>query len=144
MGYVEGARRDFPDQALAEIKLGCVAVACCPRRIKAPDEPYDGRVADLTVAEFPEKFGRNLSTSHNCLSKLQGFHVQALHRLGVISVRGAVRLQVQFKDFPRRCVSRQARRSQSCWMTKVRLHRKDEPSTSSVSRRGAGSRQRHQ
>ncbi|CAE7234718.1 AQR [Symbiodinium sp. CCMP2456] len=26
-------------------------------RIKAPEEPYDGRVADLTVAEFPEKFG---------------------------------------------------------------------------------------
>eukprot|EP00439_Symbiodinium_sp_Y106_P023893 s1106_g2.t3 len=26
-------------------------------RIKAPEEPYDGKVADLTVAEFPEKFG---------------------------------------------------------------------------------------
>ncbi|CAE7636855.1 AQR [Symbiodinium pilosum] len=26
-------------------------------RIQAPTEPYDGRVAELTVAEFPEKFG---------------------------------------------------------------------------------------
>ena len=26
-------------------------------RIKAPDAPYDGKVSELTVAEFPEKFG---------------------------------------------------------------------------------------
>ena len=26
-------------------------------RIKAPEQPYDGKVSELTVAEFPEKFG---------------------------------------------------------------------------------------
>ena len=26
-------------------------------RINAPEQPYDGKVSELTVAEFPEKFG---------------------------------------------------------------------------------------
>ena len=29
-------------------------------RIKAPEQPYDGKVSELTVAEFPEKFGEGL------------------------------------------------------------------------------------
>ena len=41
-------------------------------RIQAPTEPYDGRVAELTVAEFPEKFGARLGI---CLNHLRDVRV---------------------------------------------------------------------
>ena len=104
MGYSQRARCDFPHQALASLcsrMNSFVEQQALEHRIKAPEEPYDGRVADLTVAEFPEKFGWQLSMWRQyVVAKVVLFvaGVAGWHAEGVVSVRGAVRaLQTKLK-----------------------------------------------
>ena len=84
MGPAERARCDFPHQAELHLSfsvilsqfssnskrfppfyLSFLGASSC--RIQAPQEPFDGKVSELTVAEFPEKFGDDLRSETKML-----------------------------------------------------------------------------